>query len=95
MRRIASHSIFCKQSHPLSYIELTDEGIFLGIHPLEEETAATEFYDGLLIPLPAGSRLPYPFSLERIRQSGITEHISPGDKIHLYRLHREVIYRHG
>ena len=93
MRRIASHAVFRKQSYPLSYIELTDEGVFLGVYPLEEETFATEFYDGLLIPLPAGNPLPHPFSLGQIRQSGITENISEGDKIHLYRLHREIIYR--
>jgi hypothetical protein len=35
----------------MSYIELTDEGLFRGVFPLEGEIAGTEFYDGLLIPV--------------------------------------------
>jgi hypothetical protein len=94
MRRIASHRVFWKQCHPLSYVELTDEGVFLGVFPLDGETPATEFYDGLLLPVAQGNRLSHPLTAEQIAQSGLTEHIAPGDKIHLYRIHGEALYRH-
>jgi hypothetical protein len=94
MRRIAAHAVFWKQVYPLSFIELTDEGELLGVYPLREETTATEFYDGLLLPLPLGTPLSYPLSPEEIRRSGLTENVSAGDKIQLYRIHRETIYRH-
>jgi hypothetical protein len=93
MRKIASHHIFRKQLYHLHYIELGDDGVFLGIHPLQEETAATEFYDGLLVVVPAGTPLPHPFTPEQLRQSGITDSVSAGDRVHLYRIHGEVIYR--
>jgi hypothetical protein len=92
MRKIASHHIFWKQLYHLHYIELSNDGAFLGLHPLQEETAATEFYDGLLVVVPAGTLLSHPFTWEQIRQSRITENVSTGDKIRLYRIHREVIY---
>jgi hypothetical protein len=94
MRNIASHHIFRKQLYPLSYIKLTDEGVFLGIYPLQGETASTEFYDGTLIPVPAETLLSPTLSLEQIRQSGITGNVSVGDRISLYRIHREIMYRH-
>ncbi|MDR2118154.1 MAG: hypothetical protein LBP25_01265 [Tannerellaceae bacterium] len=93
MRKIASHSIFWKQLYPLSYMELTEEGIFLGIYPLQGETASTEFYDGLLVPVPEGTLLSSPFTPEQIRRSGITERVSTGDKIYLYRLHGGIMHR--
>ncbi|MDR1938215.1 MAG: hypothetical protein LBQ73_06940 [Tannerellaceae bacterium] len=94
MRRIASHRVFWKELYPLSYVELTDEGVFQGVYPLREETPATEFYDGLLLPVPQGAPLSYPLTPEEIRRSGLTENVSTGDKIHLYRIHGESIYRH-
>ncbi|MDR1160831.1 MAG: hypothetical protein LBK45_00680 [Tannerellaceae bacterium] len=51
MRRIAAHSIYWRRFYQMSYIELTDEGLFRGVFPLEGEIAGTEFYDGLLIPV--------------------------------------------
>jgi hypothetical protein len=93
MRRIASHHIFWKQLYRLHYIELSDNGVFLGVSPLCGEIPATEFYDGLLLPAPVGAILTRPLTPEQIRQSGITEHVSPGDRIHLYRIHRGIIDR--
>jgi hypothetical protein len=95
MRRIAAHRVFWKQAYPMSYVETTDEGVFMGVYPLNnEETPHTEFYDGLLLPVPQGSILATALTEEQILRSGISEHISPGDKIHLYRFHREAVYRH-
>ncbi|MDR1919055.1 MAG: hypothetical protein LBQ65_05355 [Tannerellaceae bacterium] len=94
MRRIASHRIFWKKLYPLSYVELTDEGVFLGVYPLREEISATEFYDGLLLPLPPGAPLSHPLTAEEIHQSGLTDQVSTGDKIALYRIHGARVYRH-
>jgi hypothetical protein len=78
----------------MSYVETTDEGVFTGVYPLNEETPNTEFYDGLLLPVPQGSILDTTLTEEQILRSGAGEHIAPGDKIHLYRFHREAVYRH-
>ncbi|MDR1259092.1 MAG: hypothetical protein LBK65_07445 [Tannerellaceae bacterium] len=89
MRRIASHYIFWKQLYSMHYAELSDQGVLQGIHPLREEAPATEFYDGLMFPVPAGVILPspYPVTAEQIRRSGITGNVSSGDRVHLYRIH--------
>ncbi|MDR1344943.1 MAG: hypothetical protein LBJ39_06275 [Tannerellaceae bacterium] len=75
------------------YVELSDQGILHGIGPLKEETPSTEFYDGLLFPVPAGTdvTLPHPFTAEQIRRSGITDKVSAGDKVDLYRIHSDSI----
>lgn len=52
MRRIASHYIYWKQFYRMHYVELDDRGILTGVFPLEGEIAGTEFYDGILIPVP-------------------------------------------
>lgn len=52
MRRIASHYIYWKQFYRMYYVELDDRGILTGVFPLEGEIAGTEFYDGILIPIP-------------------------------------------
>jgi hypothetical protein len=69
------------------YAELDDEGLLQGVYPLQEEAPATEFYDGLLFPVPAGAVLPYPLTAEQIRRSGITDGVSTGDRVDLYRVH--------
>ncbi|SEG19319.1 hypothetical protein SAMN05444001_11937 [Parabacteroides chinchillae] len=51
MRRIASHYIYCHQVYKMHYLELTDEGLYMGLYPLTEEIAGTEFYDGILVPV--------------------------------------------
>lgn len=52
MRRVASHYIYWKQFYRMHYAELDDRGVLAGVFPLEEEVAGTEFYDGILIPVP-------------------------------------------
>lgn len=52
MRRIASHYIYWKQFYRMHYLELDDRGALTGVFPLEGEIAGTEFYDGILIPIP-------------------------------------------
>ncbi|MCD7848817.1 MAG: hypothetical protein LUH63_03185 [Parabacteroides sp.] len=52
MRRVASHYIYWKQFYRMHYAELDDRGVLVGVFPLEEEIAGTEFYDGILIPVP-------------------------------------------
>jgi hypothetical protein len=94
VRKIASHQIFWKQLYPLSYIELADGGVLLGIYPLQEETASTEFYDGLLVPVPAETLLSSPLTPAQIRCSGITGNVSAGATIVLSRIHGTILYRH-
>lgn len=38
----------------MHYLELDDNGRLVGIRPLTEEIAGTEFYDGILLPVPEG-----------------------------------------
>lgn len=53
MRRIASHYIYWQKWHRLHYVELDDAGCLVGVFPLEQEIAFTEFYDGALILVPS------------------------------------------
>jgi hypothetical protein len=80
----------------MSYIELTDDGLFNGVFPLEAETAGTEFYDGLLIPVDNPDRLtPLNKSSGLLREaslSDITENVFTGAPACLYRIHRDKIY---
>jgi hypothetical protein len=96
MYRIASHQVFYRnQLYPMSYVEINSGGLFSGIYPLREETASTEFYDGLLIPVPSDTPLPQPFhTIDDIRRSNIAKVVSTGHKIHLYRLHQGRLFRH-
>jgi hypothetical protein len=93
MRRIASHAIFWRRLYPLSYIEISSDGVFLGIHPLTEEIPATEFYDGLLLPVPADTDLPQPAGRDALQPEALTATVCTGDKIRLYRIEGEILYR--
>lgn len=54
MKRFASHFVFYHRMLRLHYVELSSgSNILNGVFPLEEEIAGTEFYDGILLPLPA------------------------------------------
>lgn len=68
MRRIASHYVYYRQLFRLSYIELGDDGQFVGIYPLNEEIAGTEFQDGILVPVACNN--------EKLLSEGFS--ISPG-----------------
>lgn len=52
MRRVASHYIYYRHLFRMHYVELDDDGCLSGIYPLTEEIAGTEFYDGIVIPVP-------------------------------------------
>ncbi|MDL2255677.1 hypothetical protein LJC38_03745 [Parabacteroides sp. OttesenSCG-928-K15] len=53
MRRLASHFVWYRNVHHLSFIEIDDKGCFAGVFPLQEEIAGTAFFDGVLLPVPA------------------------------------------
>lgn len=54
MKRFASHFVFYHRMLRLHYVELSSgSNVLNGVFPLEEEIAGTEFYDGILLPLPA------------------------------------------
>lgn len=58
MRRIASHYIYWKKWYRMHYLEIDADGRLTGIFPLEQEIANTEFYDGVLLPVPVGTDFP-------------------------------------
>lgn len=51
MRRVASHYMYWNGLLRMHYVELDDAGCLVGIYPLEDEVAGTEFYDGILFPV--------------------------------------------
>jgi hypothetical protein len=80
----------------MSYIELTDGGLFNGVFPLDAEIAGTEFYDGLLVPVDRPDRLTRLNKssglLHAVSQSDITENVFAGAPVCLYRIHCDKIY---
>ena len=89
MRRIAAHYVYYRQLHPLSYIELDDEGSFNGISSLDGEVSGTEFYDGLLVPLKDPERVNELATgqdvIQQLRHVALTDDVSLGDKVYIYR----------
>ena len=87
MRRVAAHYIFYKKLLPLHYIEIDDYGIFSGVYPLNGETAGTEFFDGIVFPIPVDIDVVFEIkSLEDLKNAGLTDNITPGCKVSLFRL---------
>lgn len=86
MRRIASHYIYWKQWFRMHYIELNAEGQLIGVFPLDQEIAGTEFYDGTLLLLPVGSDSPSDIFISRAKWLNKTETVSVGDQVLIYRL---------
>lgn len=84
MRRIAAHYIYWKELLPLHYIELDDNDLFIGVFPLNEEIAGTEFKDGIIYPSLATSEEIK--SLSDLKASGITDDIGAGSKVVLNQL---------
>ncbi len=84
MRRLAAHYVWYTDVLSLHYIELTDDGMLAGVFPLTEELAGTTFYDGVLIPLLAGSRPQPSVLLEEWRR--LTGEVSAGSRVDVYRL---------
>lgn len=58
MRRIASHYVYWQRWYKLHYIELDAAGCLVGVFPLVQEIAGTEFYDGTLTIVPLGMDYP-------------------------------------
>lgn len=84
MRRIAAHYIYWKELLPLHYIEVDDNDLFVGVFPLNEEIANTEFKDGIVFPtLTASDEIK---SLSELKDSGITDDIEAGSKVILKQL---------
>lgn len=52
MIRLAAHFVYFRKLHKMSFVEITDDGLFAGVFPLTEECAQTRFFSGTLILLP-------------------------------------------
>lgn len=85
MRRIASHYVYWQRWYCLHYVELDAAGCLVGVFPLEQETACTEFYDGALTIVPAETDYPPSgnFSVEWLDVSRLVKVSSP---VKVYRL---------
>lgn len=66
MRRVASHYIWFRQLYRMHYVELDSQNRLVGIFPLSEEIAGTEFYDGLLIPISLAEAEEFPEQANRL-----------------------------
>jgi hypothetical protein len=55
MRRVASHYLFWHRLYRMYYVQLDENGTFVGVYPLDAEIAGTEFYDGMIIPVLPGA----------------------------------------
>lgn len=86
MRRIASHYIGWKQWFRMHYIELDAEGQLIGVFPLDQEIAGTEFYDGTLLLLPVGSDSLADIFISRAEWLKQTETVEIGEQVQIYRL---------
>lgn len=80
MRRIAAHYIFWKQLLPLHYMELDDNNLLVGVFPLKEELAGTEFADGVVYPA-TEDMTDQITSLKELEISGVTDCICLGDRV--------------
>lgn len=70
MRRVATHYIWFRQLYGMHYVELDADNRLVGIYPLQQEIAGTEFYDGLLIPVPLSAAQGFEESLLRFYHHG-------------------------
>ena len=87
MRRIAAHYVFWKKLLPLHYIELHDNNTLIGVFPLQEEIAGTEFWDGIIYPVSAEKLTETNIdSLDALKTSGITDTVELGDKVAICQL---------
>ncbi|MDD2436681.1 MAG: hypothetical protein PHG27_05375 [Massilibacteroides sp.] len=87
MRRIAAHYIYWKDLLPLHYIEVDEDGFFIGISPLTEEKDFTLFWDGIVYPVPESFLDELSIdSLNALIQSGISRQVEIGCRIKLCRI---------
>ncbi|MDL2265102.1 hypothetical protein LJC57_09455 [Parabacteroides sp. OttesenSCG-928-G07] len=84
MLRFAAHFVWYKQVYKMHYIELQDDGTFLGVFPLNEEIESTSFYDGILIPLLTETKPEQAILFETWKD--LTAKISEGSSVSIYRL---------
>lgn len=85
MRRIASHYIYWQRWHRMHYLELDANGCLVGVFPLDQEIANTEFYDGTLILMPVD----FPFIINDFipaQWMSEADRIVPGTQVAVYRL---------
>lgn len=85
MRRIASHYIYWQKWYRMHYLELDADGRLVGVFPLDQEIANTEFYDGTLFPMPVD------FSFKKdefipAQWMSEVDQIVEGKKVSVYRL---------
>ena len=87
MRRLAAHWVWYKEVRSMHYIELDDEGRFVGVFPLREEIAGTAFYDGVLVPVPSRDvERVVDFALLLREWRTLTGRVAPGERVAVYRL---------
>lgn len=86
MRRIASHYIYWKKWFRMHYLELDAEGCFVGVYPLEQEIANTEFYDGTLIPIPADATIPVDEGFVPAQWVSVADKVTEGTLVSVFRL---------
>ena len=86
MRRIASHYIYWKKWFRMHYLELDAKGCFVGIYPLVQEIANTEFYDGTLIPIPVDATIPVSGSFVPGQWISAADKVEEGSSVGVFRL---------
>lgn len=86
MRRVASHYIYWKKWFRMHYLELDAEGCFVGVYPLEQEIANTEFYDGTLIPVPASITVPVGGNFVPDQWVSAADNVTEGSPVFVFRL---------
>lgn len=85
MRKIAAHYVYWKKLLPLHYVELDKHNLLIGVFPLTEEIAGTEFWDGFIYPalVDCSSKIK---SFPELEASGITDTVQIGNKVVINRL---------
>lgn len=86
MRRIASHYIYWKKWYRMHYLEVDAKGRFVGVYPLEQEIAKTEFYDGTLILVPADTVFPVEVGFVPTQWISAADKVIKGTLVSVYRL---------
>ncbi|MDH6357649.1 hypothetical protein [Parabacteroides sp. PF5-9] len=83
-RRVAAHYIWFQGIYKMHYLELDETHCLLTIRPLEEEMANTEFYNGIIIPLPRELDIQEETLIDHWKR--FTQEVEPGQPVQLYHL---------
>lgn len=86
MRRIASHYIYWQKWYCMHYLELDAEGRLVGVFPLEQEIAHTEFYDGTILPVPSDVTFPPAGISSPAGWLAVADSVTVSSFVHVYRL---------